>query len=114
MKVSAVTIRLNRRRTYVSEPVTDYGPDALLIDTVIARSVTYSANQFLGVVQIDVFGHHTFEAGTPEQASFSLTVPADAGPSTRYPYGQVDWWLDAVLNRRLHEDLTVATPIAVF
>jgi hypothetical protein len=113
VKVSAVTIRLNRRRTYVSDPLTDYGRDSLLIDTVIARSIPYSAYQFLGVAEVEIFGHHSFEGGTPEQAPFSLTLPSDVGPSTRYPYGEVDWWLDAVLDRRLHDDLTVAIPITV-
>jgi hypothetical protein len=113
VKVSAVTIRLNRRRTYVSDPLTDYDRDSLLIDTVIARSIPYSAYQFLGVAEVDIFGHHSFEAGTPEEAPFSLTLPSDVGPSTRYPYGEVDWWLDAVLDRRLHDDLTVAIPITV-
>jgi hypothetical protein len=80
---------------------------------VIARSIVYSACQYLGVVEVDVFGRHSFEGGTPEEASFSLTLPSDVGPSTRYPYGQVDWWLDAVINRKLHEDLTVAVPITV-
>ena len=112
-KVSAVTIRLNRRRTYVANPLTDYASDALLIDTAQTRSVPYSAYQFLGVVEVDVFGRHSFEAGTAEQASFTLTLPSDVGPSTRYPYGQVDWWLDAVLHRRLHGDLTVAVTITV-
>jgi len=112
-KVSAVTVRLNRRRTYVANPLTDYGSDALLIDTVRTRGVPYSAYQFLGVVEVEVFGRHSFDAGTAEQASFTLTLPSDVGPSTRYPNGQVDWWLDAVLHRRLHDDLTVAVPITV-
>jgi len=113
MKVSAVTIRLNRRRTYVANPLTDYPSDALLIDTAQTRGVSYSASQFLGVVDVDVFGRHEFGGGTAEQASFTLTLPGDVGPSTRYPNGQVDWWLDAVLHRRLHDDLTAAVPITV-
>jgi hypothetical protein len=113
MKVSAVTIRMNRRRTYVRDPLTDYDRDALLIDTAIARSIPYSAYQFLGVVSVDIFGRHSFEGGRPEQAPFTLTLPSDVGPSTKYPYGEVDWWIDAVLNRRMHDDLTVAIPITV-
>ncbi len=113
VKASAVTIRLNRRRTYVKDPLTDYDSKSRLIDTAIARSIPYSAYQSLGVAEVDIFGHHSFEGGTPEQAPFSLTLPSDAGPSTKYPYGEVDWRLDAVVNRRMHDDLTVAVPITV-
>ncbi len=112
-KVSGVKVRLNRRRTYVSDPLTDYTPDSLLIDTVTARGVRYSAYQFLGVAETDAFGRHEFEGGRSEDASFSVALPHDAGPSTRYPYGEVDWWLDAVLDRKLHGDMTVSVPITV-
>lgn len=78
-----------------------------------ARGVPYSAHQFLGVVETQVFGHHAFAAGQAEEASFTITAPADAGPSTTYANGQVDWRLEAVLARRLHDDLTVPVPITV-
>jgi hypothetical protein len=113
VKVSSVTVRLNRRRTYVANPLTDGDARALLIDTAQARGIPYSAYQFLGVVETQVFGRHEFAAGQAEETSFSITVPGDAGPSTMYPYGQVDWRLEAVLARRLHDDLTVAIPITV-
>jgi hypothetical protein len=44
---------------------------------------------------------------------FSLAVPADAGPTTDHPHAQVDWRLEAVLDRRLHDDLDVEVPLVV-
>lgn len=113
LKVSGVIVRLNRRRTYVAQPVADWDPDHLLIDVVTARGVPYVAHLFQGVTQSDVFGKTTFEAGAPQSATFSVTVPGDAGPSTAYANAQVDWTLEAVLNRRLHGDLSASVPIVV-
>ena len=65
------------------------------------------------IAKVDVFGRHSFAAGTPEQAPFSIVVPGDAGPSSAYPHAQVDWRLEAVLDRRLRGDFDVSVPLVV-
>ena len=55
----------------------------------------------------------SFAAGQAEQATFSVAVPGDTGPNTSYARAQVDWRLEAVLDRRLRADLDVMVPLIV-
>jgi hypothetical protein len=108
-KAHDVSVRLIRRRTYVAEPVSGFDGSKLLFDLTPAHNAFEK-----WITETQVFGKHEFEANSPEQNTFEIQVPADAGPDTAHPNGQVDWRVEAALHRMLHDDLTVAVPIKVF
>lgn len=113
IKAHNVAIRLVRRCTYVAEPVASWDGHSSLAELA-------SQNQLSAIIHddwiatADVFGKTEFNPGAPQQASFELAIPADAGPSTAHPRGQVEWRVEAALHRILHDDLTVVVPVAVY
>jgi len=109
---AAVAIRLLRRCTYVADA--DSGPAGgeLLIERVMAKGGSCVVHEEQ-VAIVELFPRRSFTAGPPEHATFSIAVPGDAGPSTLSPHAQVDWRLEAVLDRRLRADLDVLVPIVV-
>jgi hypothetical protein len=114
-KVTAVRIRLHRRCTYVADRIDDYG---------MWRGNTLGMFVFGGgrshitrddkVAEADLYGKRDFAPGQVERLPFSLTVPTGLGGTTGHPHAQVDWRLEAVLDRRLRGDLAVATPLIVY
>ena len=115
VKVTAVRIRLHRRATYVADRIEDYS---------MWRGNTLGGFVFGGgrsritrdekVAEIDLAGKREFTAGQVEQLPFSVTVPTGLGGTTGHPHAQVDWRLEAVLDRRLRGDLAVETPLIVY
>ena len=115
-KVTAVRIRLHRRRTYVADTIEGVG---------VSGGQSLVADLFLGggasrivkddeVTEVDLAGKRSFEPGQSERLEFSVAVPAEAGPSTTHQHGQVDWRVEAVLDRRMRGDLSVEAPVVVF
>lgn len=114
-KVTAVRIRLHRRRTYVADTIEGVGVTGgqslvadLFLDGGASRIVKEDE-----VAEVDLAGKRSFEPGAAERLEFSVAVPAGAGPSTSHPHGQVDWRVEAVLDRRLRGDLSVEAPVVV-
>jgi hypothetical protein len=110
---AAVSVRLNRRRTYVAQPIAGRDAGVLLADAASAAGTPVFTNDELGVVQVVAAERRDFAAGTPVALAFTIAVPADAGPSTTYANGEVDWRIEATLDRRLHADVSVLAPIVV-
>jgi hypothetical protein len=114
-KVTAVRIRLHRRCTYVAEAIRDhsiFGND--LLGTFVFGSSTSRITRDEKVAEVDLSGKREFQAGAVEQVPFSIQVPAGPGPTTSHPHAQVEWRLEAVLDRRLRGDLSVDTPLIVY
>lgn len=114
-KVTAVRMRLHRRATYVADRIDDY---------TMWRGNSLGMFVFGGgqsritrdekVAEIDLSGKREFSAGQVEQLPFTVTVPTGLGGTTGHPHAQVDWRLEAVLDRRLRGDLAVETPLIVY
>jgi hypothetical protein len=73
-------------------------------------NITEDAKQ----AEVDLSGKREFTAGAVEQVPFSITVPPEAGPTTAHQYARVEWRLEAVLDRRMRDDLAVDTPLLVY
>jgi hypothetical protein len=113
LKVSGISVRLHRRCTYVAEAVPGYDGSSLLSDLAAANGRPCFVYDHQRVAEAEVSGKRSFASGRAEQLSFTVPVPQDAGPSTAYPHAQVEWRLEAVLERHLHSDLAVTIPIVV-
>ena len=113
--VTAVRIRLHRRCTYVADRIDDYG---------MWRGNTLGMFVFGGgqshitrddkVAETDLSGKREFAPGQVERLPFTIAVPSGLGGTTGHPHAQVDWRLEAVLDRRLRGDLAVETPLIVY
>lgn len=115
-KVTAVRIRLHRRRTYVADSIEGVGVSggqSLVADLFLDGGASRIVKED-DVYEVDLASKRTFEPGAAEQLPFSVEVPPGAGPSTSHPHGQVDWRVEAVLDRRLRGDLAVEAPIVVY
>lgn len=115
-RVTAVRIRLHRRRTYVADTIEGVGVSGgqfLVADLFLGGGESRIVKEDK-VAEVELDGKRSFAPGTPERLPFSVTVPAHAGPSTSHPHGQVDWRVEAVLDRRLRGDVSVEAPVVVF
>jgi hypothetical protein len=114
-KVTAVRIRLHRRCTYLADRIDDYG---------MWRGNTLGMFVFGGgrshitrdekVAEVDLADKREFAPGQVERLPFTVTVPTGLGGTTGHPHAQVDWRLEAVLDRRMRGDLAVETPLVVY
>ncbi len=112
--VTAVRIRLHRRVTYTAAPQTDgsiYGDEGLLSTFTFVGSGRITRDT--KVAEVDLAGKRDFVAGSIERLPFSVDVPATAGPTTAHRYARVEWRVEAVLDRRLRDDLAVTAPVVV-
>jgi hypothetical protein len=114
-KVQAVRMRLHRRCTYVADTINGYGgygSNNSLFGLVIGGGTSHITREDK-IVEVDLDGKREFSAGAAEQIPFTVPVPDNAGPSTAHPHAQVEWRLEAVLDRRMRGDLDVEVPIVV-
>jgi hypothetical protein len=113
LKCNAVSIRLHRRATYVAQAVNDYSVyGGSLIASLFFGSHTSKIVKDEQVAEIELADGREFAAGRREQFEFSIDVPM-AGPTSSHQYAQIDWRLEAVLDRRLRDDKSVEEPILV-
>jgi hypothetical protein len=114
-KVTAVRIRLHRRCTYVANRIDDY---SMWHGNTLGMFVFGGGQSHITreekVAEVDLSGKREFAPGQAEQLPFTITVPAGLGGTTGHPYAQVDWRLEAVLDRRMRGDLAVETPLIVY
>jgi hypothetical protein len=114
-KVTAVRIRLHRRCTYTAERNDSYNLwsgntlNFFLLGGGHARITREDK-----VAEIDLAGKRDFQPGQVEQLPFTIAVPGGLGGTTGHPYAQVDWRVEAVLDRRMRGDLSVETPLVVY
>ena len=112
--VTAARIRLHRRVTYTAQPTHEgrYWGDGASLVLFFGGSGNIVEERKHG--EVDLAGKRDFSAGTIEQLPFSIQVPADAGPSSGHQYARVEWRVEAVLDRRMRDDLAVDTPLLVY
>jgi hypothetical protein len=113
LKANAVSVRLHRRATYVAEAINDYNVyRGDLIAGLFFGSSTSKIVEDEQVAEVDLAGKQSFDAGRREQFEFSIDVPV-AGPTSSHQYAQIDWRIEAVLDRRLRGDVAVEAPLLV-
>jgi SpoOM protein len=115
LDVTAVRIRLHRRCTYVADRIDNYSMfrgDMLSIFAFGGSQSHITRDE--KVAEADLSGKRSFSAGQVEHLPFAIAVPASLGGTTGHPYAQVDWRLEAVLDRRMRDDLAVSVPLAVY
>lgn len=115
VSVTAVRIRLHRKVTYTAAATNDgslfAGGDTL------GYYVFAGSNQIKEeskAAEIDLSGKREFSAGSVEQLPFSIEVPNNGTATTAHNFARVEWRLEAVLDRRMRDDLAVDTPLIVF
>jgi hypothetical protein len=114
VKVSAVRIRLHRKRTYDATSHSDF---SIFGETFLNLSSWGGSSRITKdekKAEYDLSDKRTFAPGSAEQIPFAIAVPADAGPTTAHPHARVEWRLEAVLDRKLRGDLSVETPLIVY
>lgn len=115
VKVTAARIRLHRRCTYVAQARNDWKVFGNRILDFVSFSTTSShIVREEKVAELDLAEKREFTAGSVEQLPFTIEVPAGPGPTTAHPHAQVEWRVEAVLDRRLRGDLAVDTPLIVY
>lgn len=112
LKCSAVSIRLHRRATYVAQAINDYNVyNGSLVSTLFFDDSSKIVEDEQ-VAEIDIVEDQQFAAGGRDEFEFSIDVPL-AGPTSSHRYAQIDWRLEAVLDRKLRDDKSVEEPIIV-
>lgn len=112
--VTAARIRLHRRVTYTAQPTHEgmYWGGGDSLSFFFGGSGNIVEERKHG--EVDLAGKRDFSAGTIERLPFSIEIPADAGPSSGHQYARVEWRVEAVLDRRMRDDLAVDTPLLVY
>ncbi|MEA2125091.1 MAG: hypothetical protein QOI80_1873 [Solirubrobacteraceae bacterium] len=114
-KVTAVRIRLHRRCTYVADRIDDYD---MFRGNTLGMFVFGGGRSHITrdekVAEVDLAGKREFAPGQVERMPFTIAVPGGLGGTTGHPYAQVDWRVEAVLDRRMRGDLSVETPLVVY
>ena len=113
VSVTAVHIRLHRKVVYAAGGI----EHASALESDLLSSFAFSGTHITREFQpaeIDLTGKREFTAGSVEQIPFSIQVPADAAPTSAHPYARADWRVEAVLNRRMRDDLAVDMPLIVY
>jgi len=114
-KVTAVRIRLHRKCTYTAEIINDFdvfGGD--LVATFIFSGNKGRITHDEQVAEVDLAGKREFARAAVERLPFSIDVPVEPGPTTAHAHATVEWRLEAVLDRRMRDDLSVTTPLIVY
>jgi hypothetical protein len=114
-KVTAVRIRLHQRATYVADRIDDYDMfRGDLLSSFVFGGGRSHITRDEKVAEVDLSGKREFTPGQVERMPFTIAVPSGLGGTTGHPFAQVDWRLEAVLDRRMRGDLSVDTPVVVY
>lgn len=112
VKARAVAVRLHRRVTFVADAINDYDVYSGSLMTSLLFSSTSRITRDEQVAEVELAGKTTFQPGSRQELPFAVPVPP-SGPTSSHPYAQVEWRLEAVLNRRMRGDKAVETPLIV-
>lgn len=114
-KVTAVRIRLHQRATYVADRIDDYDMfRGDLLSTFVFGGGRSHITRDEKVAEVDLSGKREFQPGQIERLPFTVTVPQGRGGTTGHPFAQVEWRVEAVLDRRMRGDLSVEVPVVVY
>jgi hypothetical protein len=114
-KVTAVRIRVHRRVTYVASRIDDYDMfrGDLLSSFVFGGGQSHITRDEK-VAEVDLAGKREFAPGQVERLPFTVAIPQGYGGTTGHPFAQVEWRVEAVLDRRMRDDLSVDVPVVVY
>jgi hypothetical protein len=112
VKARSVAIRLHRRVSYVAQAINDYDvySGSLMLSSLFSDTSRITRDE--QVAEVELGGKTTFQPGSRQELPFAVPVPW-AGPTSSHLYAQVDWRLEAVLDRRMWGDKSVETPLIV-
>ena len=111
VKARSVKVRLHRRVRFLAAPENDYDvySGSLMLSTFLDNSQITDDDE---VAEVELGGKTTFQPGHRQELTFAIEVPP-VGPTSSHLYAQVDWRLEAVLDRRLRGDKSVESPLIV-
>lgn len=112
VKARSVAVRLHRRVTYVAQAINDYDvySGSLFLSSLFSDTSRITKDQ--QVAEVVLGGKTTFQPGSRQELPFAVPVPW-SGPTSSHLYAQVDWRVEAVLDRRLWGDKAVEAPLIV-
>jgi hypothetical protein len=112
VKARSVAVRLHRRVSYVAQAINDYDvySGSLLLSSLFSDTSRITRDE--QVAEVELGGKTTFQPGSRLELPFAVPVPW-SGPTSSHAYAQVDWRLEAVLDRRMWGDKSVETPLIV-
>lgn len=112
VSVRSVAVRLHRRVTFVAQAINDYDvySGSLLASAIFSDTSRITRDE--QVAEVQLAGKTSFQPGSRQALPFAVPVPR-CGPTSSHAYAQVDWRLEAVLDRRLRGDKSVETPLIV-
>ena len=108
----SVDVRLHRRVTFVAQAINDYDVYSGSLVSSLLFSNESRITEDEQVAEVELGGKATYEPGHRHELPFAIDVPG-AGPTSSHPYAQVDWRVEAVLDRRLRGDKAVESPLIV-
>ncbi len=112
VKARSVAVRLHRRVTFTAQAINDYDVYSGSLAVSFFLSDTSRITRDEQVAEVVLGGKATFHPGQRQELPFTIGVPR-SGPTSAHPNAQVDWRLEAVLDRRLRGDKSVETPLIV-
>lgn len=112
VKARSVAVRLHRRVTFLAQAINDYDVYSGSLTMSFFYSDVSRITRDEQVAEVVLGGKAEFEPGRRQEIPFAIAVPR-SGPTSSHPYAQVDWRLEAVLDRRLRGDKSVETPLIV-
>ena len=112
VKVRSVAVRLHRRVTFVAQAINDYDvySGSLLASAVFGDTSRITHDE--QVAEVVLGGKASYQPGQRQELPCSIVAPP-AGPTSSHAYAQVDWRLEAVLDRRMWGDKSVESPLIV-
>ncbi len=112
VKARSVAVRLHRRVTFLAQAINDYDVYSGSLTMSFFYSDVSRITRDEQVAEVVLGGKAEFRPGQRQEIPFAIQVPR-SGPTSSHPYAQVDWRLEAVLDRRLRSDKSVETPLIV-
>ncbi len=112
VKVRSVAVRLHRRVSFVAQAINDYDvySGSLMASSLFGDTSRITRDE--QVAEVVLGGKASYAPGQRHELPFTIVVPP-AGPTSSHAYAQVDWRLEAVLDRRMWGDKSVETPLIV-
>lgn len=111
VKARSVKVRLHRRVRFLAAPENDYdvySGNLVLSGFLDSSQITHDDQ----VAEVELGGKATFQPGHRQGLPFAIEVPP-VGPTSAHVYAQVDWRVEAVLDRRMRGDKSVESPVIV-
>ncbi len=110
VKVREVSVRLHRRVSHVADALITYSGEADASGALFGGVSRIIDDTVMS--QVELAGKISFEPGQRQEFPFEIHVPAN-GATSAHVHAQVDWRIEAVLDRRMRGDKTVEATVTV-